>query len=245
MIKRLKEANALPYSKLKQLAEKQLDYITNYSYWNDPDIDIDSLSADCSVLLTRLFTYEESLKLDTEKMGLGLVAKTDDRYQIRIYHFSFHSGGTRGDISHQVIQWQGNDGKLYSEVLPPEYGFYEIYPLKTSMNCNFYLLLGGEQASSISITSTFYVLQFIENELIRDYPAFVNRPIISMKNAEISFDSKTQKLSYSFQNLDENSFYTHYGLFSEKNEFNEKLLKKLKSYGNNAKTKFNGRKFIE
>ena len=88
-------------------------------------------------------------------------------------------------------------------------------------------------------------MQFIQNELIRDYPAFVNRPVISMENAEISFNSKTQKLSYSFDFRESNPFYTHYGLFSEKNEFNDKLLKKLESEKYPVEIKFNGKKFIE
>jgi len=238
----------LPYISLKQLITDQLKYIDSYNYFDSTytDINIDSVSNVCSLMLTRLLTHKESLKLNSEEIGLSLSVKTSDKHQIRVFGFYYDSGGSRGGISNHVIQWIDKDGKLYSELLPNGYGFYEIHSLKSTMPSDFYVLLGVEKGNSSTMLYTFYVIQFIGNRLITTYPAFVNRPVLTTTNSEISFDSKTQSISISPFDSGIDLVYIIHGPYSEKKEANEKIKKKLScDFCETIKIQFNGRKFID
>jgi len=181
---------------LKGELKTRLSFLENYNRWTNQEFDAEKYSRETAILLI------DFLKLTTLNNGtlagfknISLAAKANDILQVQIYDFSYHCGGSRGEITHPVIQWRGRNGVLHAYNLSEKINcaFNEIHKLKSTKG-SFYLLLGTEKGNSSTIQNIAYVLKIDQNNISANYEAFINRSYVNLANADLSFDDKTQTL---------------------------------------------------
>lgn len=234
------------YDSLKNDLSQKLSTVSSYSYEADSleDFDIEEYSIETALELA-LFLTNEEFKTDSSDFiqKLNVSASIDDAPNLHIYSFSFATGGSRGDISYNVIQWKGSNEKLYSRVLPSGKGFGSINRLNAQDSTQIYLLTGIEKVGGASIVNSFYVLQFIGDSLNFEYPAFADRPILEIYNTESEFDSTLQTLSFT---TDGYEYYFDYDYYSDNKEAIKRIKEKIECDGcEKIFLKFDGKKFIK
>lgn len=181
---------------LKLQVKTRLTFLEKYNYWTNQDFDVDKYSEETSVLLTNLFKQKH---IDSNSFkdfnNLSLSAKTNESLQVHIYNFGFNSGGSRGWITHPVIQWRDRNGVHYAYNLSMNINcrFNQIHKL-TATTGSLYLLIGSEKGNSSTIQNIAYVIKIDENNIFSNYKAFINRSYINVPNSELSFNDKTQTL---------------------------------------------------
>jgi hypothetical protein len=208
--------------------KSMLTFLESYDYFEHEDIDVDSLSYLLSKKITKLLRNQTLNSRQLDSIGLNLTVDKPNLRNLKIYDFNFHSGGTRGYISHPIIQWLSDDGKLcsYNFATKINCGIYSIYQLE-SIRGEHYLMLGQETGSGACMQNIAYCIEIKDSTLIADNIYFVNRPFINLCNVELEFDEENQILIGSSQveelvNL--RSDVTNQGVFSEDENDNSDLI---------------------
>lgn len=190
------------YTNLQKQIKSELVYLDKMPHVlrENPDFDPEVYSSRVAKKLQKLLTFDESRPIiDTAYFGgkyyplLKLSIQTDDKRNIRIYNFGYDCGGTRGSITHSVIQYTNDAGKLYTYDISRKINcrFFKIFLLQDDL----YLLFGDEKAYGGCRTQTAYIIQFKGNYLILDYPAFIDRPDLNFCNVAFDYNQKTKVLT--------------------------------------------------
>lgn len=198
------------YERLKGAINENLKLCEAYGMRNYEalgELDIDSISDRAARDIVKLLCLEESrnLKLD-EFNGIALTASTNDQTRIRIYTFSYASGGTMGPVIYNILQWTNLDGKLFAYNLPwYEYGFFNstIVTLKVDSAASLYLLTGAIKECTMHIGYWATVFRFSGDFFYTNYNAFGNRNQLSLTNTSMTYDTTTKILHLSPWNFDE------------------------------------------
>lgn len=232
---------------LRKLIRENLDLLSRYDE-DTEEIDFDAAK---NQLAKSLMTY---LKQDTlsekqlygkETMSNFSVSVSEDG-KIRLYTYSFHSGGTRGEVHLPIIQWKKSDGSWGAYELPYEMHFYSIDKLKSERT--LYLLSGMEKGSSRLFVAMDLVIRIKNDYLILDYPAFFNESssLVFFDDTSsgdgsciacMEFDPKTQNIS--IQHLGEDD---QVGI-REKNSAS--FVAKIKQGTKSCVFQFDGERFVK
>lgn len=142
-------------------------------------------------LLAYLKTHEVSAA-GAKSLGLGY-GESPDAARLKVFSYTYSSGGTRGEITQSVFQWKNQAGQLFAYAAHDEGGFGEIYKL-ASPGRTQYLLLGNEQGSSICVRGIAWLIELKGNYLLLDNKAFDNKPTLDICNVELSYKADHQAL---------------------------------------------------
>lgn len=142
-------------------------------------------------LIGYLKTHEVSAAA-AKSLGLGY-GESPDAAHLKVFSYSYSSGGTRGTITQSVFQWKNQAGQLFAYAAHDEGGFGEIYKL-VSPGRTQYLLLGNEQGSSICVRSLAWLVELKGNYLLLDKQAFDNKPTLDICNVELTYEARSQTL---------------------------------------------------
>jgi hypothetical protein len=148
----------------------------------------------------QLVTYLGAHELSTaaaKNMGLDVTPGPKDASSLKVYTFSYSSGGTRGTIDRPVLQWKNTSGQLFAYAPDVECGFYEIHKLAISGR-TLYLLIGSEKGDGRCDTQQAYVIELKGNYLLLDQKAFGERPLLLLCNVDLTFDASKQTLRIDF-----------------------------------------------
>jgi hypothetical protein len=129
-------------------------------------------------------------------LGLALTVGPADAASVRVYTFSYSSGGTRGTIHRPVVQWKNAAGQLRAYALHEECCFNEIYPLPVASRA-LYLLLGMEKGDSQCDASEAFVFELTNNHLLLS-PAFGKTSSLLLCNAPMTYEAGKQTLRVDF-----------------------------------------------
>jgi hypothetical protein len=230
----------------------KLSIIADYTYSQNPDFNIDSLCEVVGKELTKTLLKKELSAAEIEDLGLELSAETHDNHQIRIYAFGYDCGGTRGFVTHSILQWKNDKGQLFAYDFTKimECNFGEIYKLINPQK-DMYLMLGQEKASGICELGVVYGIEIRDKYLIANTPLFVNRPYLNFCNIDFQFDEESQILTGELMpeasKEDIISLIQEQGEYSKSEKDNKALLEMLKDYNlvanSRFKLKFKGEKF--
>lgn len=239
---------AKTYNTLKQQLKSRLTFLNNYRYAENENLDVDKYASKTSEMLSQFLSIKqiESSTLKGFK-NLQLSAKSNDSLQVHIYDFGYDCGGSRGWITHPIIQWQDQSRKLYTYDFSKKINceFHEIHKLKSSSG-NYYLLIGSEKGNSSSIQNIAYVIKIDSNKVSADHKAYVNRPYINLRNTEISFNPQYQILKF-VNEYESNDFLLYIESIPPTNDTTatKKLLKMFsRQYTEPICLKFNNGKFM-
>lgn len=240
------EYYSFSYDSLKNDLSQKLSTVSSYNFDSDTieDFDIENYSMETALELSLLLTHNEFVTDSSDFIQkLYVSASSNHPLNLHIYSFSFATGGTRGDVSYDVLQWTSSNGKLYSRVLPSGKGFGSIDKLNSVDSTQIYLLAGMEKVGGASLANSFYVLQFIGDSVNFEYPAFVDRPTLEIYNTDADFDSTTQTLSFTTK---EYEYYFDYDYYSDNKEAIKRIKEKIECDGcEKIYLKFDGKKFIK
>lgn len=243
-------SNAQKLKQTELAIKKNIEKIENYTYRETPDLDIDGLCFRTAQKTVKLLNKTKLTKSKAKAIGLEISAN-NEKSGIIIVNFSYSSGGTRGNISHPIIQWKNKNGKLFAYNLSSKINcnFTSIEPLK-SKNRNLFLLFGMEKGDGACEQSMVYAIEIKDDFLILDNPVFVNRPYLNLCNTNFDFDQKKQILygSTMFEGADnrmKSSVENEQGEYSKSKKDNDALLKLLE-FGDrkDVELKFDGTKFV-
>ncbi len=158
---------------LTELSESlySLDTMSYKDYAND--INVDSIALVTGQKIIEILK-EQVIKLPDSITNFTSISSIDSL--IAVYTYSYSSGGTRGDIDIPVIQWRKKDGSygVLGKIFGLEIMFYEIFKLPSS-DKDLYMLIGNEKCDGRTFEAVAYVVQIEKNNLIVDYPAFLNQ----------------------------------------------------------------------
>ncbi|MGI4867875.1 MAG: hypothetical protein ACRYFZ_28420 [Janthinobacterium lividum] len=143
-------------------------------------------------LLTYLKTHEVTATA-AKNMGLGYLDSKDAAH-LKVFSYTYSSGGTRGDITNNVFQWKNPAGQLFVYAAHEEGGLNEIYKL-ASPGRTQYLLLGTEQGSSICMRGLAWLVELKGDYLLLDDKAFDNKPTVDICNVKATYDARRQTLT--------------------------------------------------
>ncbi|SHG55466.1 hypothetical protein [Pedobacter caeni] len=182
--------------KLTGQIKKNISFIRSYVYAEHPDYNIDSLCKVTAKKVVNLMAGNNYSSIYDQSLGLKLSAERKDKTAIKIYNFGYDCGGTRRIITHPIIQWKNEYGKIFAYNLSSKINcnFVEIHQLK-SQSRNLYLLIGAEAGDGSCYQGIAYVIEIRGDYLIVNHPVFVNRPYLNLCNREFDFDTKTQVLT--------------------------------------------------
>lgn len=138
-----------------------------------------------------LKTHEVSAAA-AKSLGLGY-SESPDAAHLKVFSYSYSSGGTRGEITQTIFQWKNQTGQLFAYAAHDEGGFGEIYKL-ASPGRTQYLLLGDEQGSSICVRGIAWLIELKGNYLLLDNKAFDNKPALDICNVELTYQASRQAL---------------------------------------------------
>ena len=243
-------SNAQKLNQMELAIKKNIDKIQNYTYRENPDLDIDGLCLLTAQKLVKLFNKTEFNENKAKALGLKM-SINDKKLGITLLNFGYNSGGTRGYISHPIIQWKNKNGKLFAYNLSSKINcnFTSIEPLK-SKGKNLFLLFGMEKGDGACEQSMVYAIEIKDDFLILDNPVFVNRPYLNLCNMNFDFDTKKQILygTAMYEGADnrmKSSVEYEQGEYSKSKKDNDALLKLLE-FGErkDVELKFDGTKFI-
>ena len=160
--------------------KKYIQKIHNYAYTDNPDLDIDDLCLITAKKTVQLLNKTELTKGKAKSIGLEISAN-NEKSGIKILNFSYYCGGTRGNISHPIIQWKNKNGKLFA------------YNLSSKINCNFtscqplrsegrilFLLFGMEKGDGACEQSMVYVIEIKDDLKVSPF-------LSSLFKASVSF----------------------------------------------------------
>lgn len=228
----------------------QLAFLKAYNYFENESFDIDQFSLSMADRLTAYLKEHELTNAQSDSIGFELCIDKVEFNAVKLYNFNYHSGGTRGLISHPIIQWISLDGELCSYNLSKNINCYfsEIYSLSSS-DKTLYILLGQESGSGACVQNIVYCIEINNNRLIVTNPIFVNRPYINFCNISFEFKQSTEELigfdEYDMSD-DLKARVEEQGIYSESNSMNQVLVGLLDGLYSESETillKFNGEKF--
>jgi len=142
-------------------------------------------------LVAYLKTHEVSAAA-AKKLGLGY-AESPDAARLKVFSYSYSSGGTRGEVTQPIVQWKNQAGQLFAYAAHDEGGFEKIYKL-ASPGRTQYLLLGNEQGSSICMRGIAWLLELKGDYLLLDKQAFDNKPTLDICNVALTYRASQQAL---------------------------------------------------
>ncbi|MGI4741160.1 MAG: hypothetical protein ACRYG7_38830 [Janthinobacterium lividum] len=142
-------------------------------------------------LVTYLKTHEVSAA-EAKSLGLGYLAAKGADY-LRVFTYSYSSGGTRGEITQSVFQWKNQAGQLFAYAAHDEGSFTKIYKLASPGRAQ-YLMLGNEQGSSICMRGIAWLVELKGNYLLLNKQAFDNKPTLDICNVELTYEVPNQTL---------------------------------------------------
>jgi len=128
-----------------------------------------------------------------EKLGLGYLDSPEAAH-LKVFSYTYSSGGTRGTITNSVFQWKNQAGQLFAYAAHEEGGMGELYKLPSPGRTQ-YLLLGNEQGSSICVRGIAWLIELKGNYLLLDKQAFDNKPVVDICNVELTYDAPRQTLT--------------------------------------------------
>jgi hypothetical protein len=142
----------------------------------------------------RLVTYLKSHELTAagaKAMGLDY-SESKDAGHLKVFTYSYSSGGTRGTIHRPVLQWKNAAGQRFAYSMAEECWFMEAYKL-ASPGRTQYLLLGADKGDSQCDNMQARVVELKGNYLLLDNAAFEGQPALRLCNVDMDF-SPTQQL---------------------------------------------------
>lgn len=134
----------------------------------------------------RLVAYLKTHELSAagaKKLGLDLSAECKDAAHLKVFTYSYSSGGTRGTVHRPVLQWRNAAGQRFAYAPFEECEFTEIRRL-ASPGYPQYLLLGEDRGSGQCSLSQAYVVGLKGNYLLINKGAFVNSAQLSDNAAD-------------------------------------------------------------
>jgi hypothetical protein len=142
-------------------------------------------------LVAYLKTHEVSAAA-AKNLGLGYT-ESDGADHLKVFTYSYSSGGTRGTIHRPVLQWKNAAGQFFAYSTDEECEFTKIYKL-ASPGRTLYLLLGGDRGDGRCMNSEAYVVELKGKYLLLDNAAFGKKPSLCLCNVDLSFDASKQVL---------------------------------------------------
>lgn len=128
-----------------------------------------------------------------KSLGLGYVASPDSA-RLKVFSYTYSSGGTRGTITQSVLQWHNQAGRRFAYVAHDEGDFGEIYRLPSPGRTQ-YLLLGSEQGSGICLRGLAWLVELKGDYLLLDKQAIDNKPLLDICNVALTYDARRQALA--------------------------------------------------
>jgi hypothetical protein len=143
-------------------------------------------------LMAYLKTHEVSATA-AKNLGLGYTESSDANH-LKVFTYSYSSGGTRGIVHQPILQWKDATGQLFAYSMnDDECDFSEIHKLAVS-GSTLYLLLGGEQGNTQCYVHHARLVELKGNYLLLGNGAFNKKPALSLCNVEMKFDRAKQVL---------------------------------------------------
>jgi hypothetical protein len=136
----------------------------------------------------RLVTYLKSHELTAvgaKALGLDYTESTDAGH-LKVFTYSYSSGGTRGTIHRPVLQWQNAAGQRFAYSMDEECWFMEAYKL-ASPGRTQYLLLGADKGDGQCDNFQARVVEVKGNYLLLDNAAFEGQPALRLCNVDMDF----------------------------------------------------------
>ncbi len=143
-------------------------------------------------LVAYLKTHDVSVSA-AKSLGLGYTASPDSA-RLKVFSYSYSSGGTRGVITQSVLQWRNRAGQRFAYVAHEEGGFGKIHKLPSPGRTQ-YLLLGNEQGSGICVRGLAWLVELKGDYLLLDKQAFDKKPLIDICNVELTYDARRRTLT--------------------------------------------------
>jgi hypothetical protein len=143
--------------------------------------------------LTRYLRANELSPAVAQNLGLDLTVGPADVAHLKVFTYSYSSGGTRGTIHSPVLQWKNRAGQRFAYALDEECFFGEIYDLRVP-DRQLYLLLGTERGDSQCLVYQAFVVELKGDYLLLNNHAFGTGASLGLCNAEMSFDARKQTL---------------------------------------------------
>lgn len=128
-----------------------------------------------------------------KNLGLGY-GESPDSARLKVFSYTYSSGGTRGTITQSVLQWKNRASQRFAYVAHEEGGMSKIIKLPSPGRTQ-YLLLGNEPGSSICVRGIAWLIELKGNYLLLDKQAFDNKPILDICNVELTYDARTRTLA--------------------------------------------------
>ena len=128
-----------------------------------------------------------------KSLGLGYDASPDSA-RLKVFSYTYSSGGTRGTITQSVLQWHNRAGQRFAYVAHEEGGFGEIHRLPSPGRTQ-YLLLGSEQGSGICMRGLAWLIELKGNYLLLDKQALDNQPRLDICNVALTYDARRRTLA--------------------------------------------------
>jgi hypothetical protein len=128
-----------------------------------------------------------------KSLGLGYIASPDSAH-LKVFSYSYSSGGTRGTITQSVLQWHNRAGQRFAYVAHDEGGFSDIYRLPGPGRTQ-YLLLGSEPGSSICVRGLAWLIELKGNYLLLDKQALDNQSRLDICNVVFAYNARRQTLA--------------------------------------------------
>lgn len=155
------------------------------------EVESEDLIAQTSRQLVRYLKAQDLSDAAAKELGLDVTTGPADAAHLKVYTFSFSSGGTRGTVDRPVLQWKNAAGKRFAYALDEECSFANIHPLAVPGR-TLYLLLGEEQGDSQCVYAQAFVIELKGDYLRLDSKAFGNSSSLRLCNAAISFEASKQ-----------------------------------------------------
>ena len=162
--------------------------------------EIDQLLAKTTRQLVAYLAAHPVSAAEAQALGLDLTTGPADAASVRVFTFSYSSGGTRGTIDRPVVQWKTPAGQLRAYALHEECAFSEVHALPVAGR-TLYLLLGMEKGDSQCDASEAFVFELKGGYLLLA-PAFGKSPSLLLCNAPMTYAASKQQLRIDF---DDNS----------------------------------------
>ncbi|UOG77407.1 hypothetical protein MTX78_23985 (plasmid) [Hymenobacter tibetensis] len=147
-------------------------------------------------LVTYLGTYDVT-DAAAKDLGLDLTVGPNEDARLKVYTFSYSSGGTRGTIHRPVLQWKNAASKVFAYALHEECFFNEIHKLAMPGR-SLYLLLGGEKGDSQCFASQALVVEVKGNYMLLPNSAFGTNSSLLLCNTEMAYEASKQSLRITF-----------------------------------------------
>lgn len=143
----------------------------------------------------RLVTYLKTHEVTAARAkALGLdYAESKNADHLKVFTYSYESGGTRGTIHRPVLQWQNAAGQRFAYSMDEECWFYKVYKL-ASPGRMLYLLLGVDRGDSQCLNYQARVVELKVNYLRLDNTAFDKKPVLRLCNVYMTFSPARQVL---------------------------------------------------